>query len=101
MLRSEMEGYVETRGAKPFYHDKKKLAEELSAIKDGSMVLTNYMRNRMESEGYIVIVVHESDGNRGRPGSHIELTHKAERILGLAKAWATKRQKKEDAESRV
>jgi hypothetical protein len=83
MLRSEMEDFVETRGAKPLWADKNKFAEYLINVDNGETVLTAYMKSRLLEEDYIIVVTHDSNGLRGRPGSHIEFTSKAKKVINL------------------
>jgi hypothetical protein len=90
MLRSAMEGYVETRGAKPFDHDRKKFSQYLLAVSEGDIVLTNYMRHRLEDSNYIILVQDEPDGRPGRPGTHVEFTAKSRTLIGMAKAARTR-----------
>ena len=88
-----MPDYVETRGAKPIFEDNKRLAQQLIDISFGNIILTSYMRHRMQDEGYIRIVPNESNGTRGRPSSTFMLTPKAKRVIALSKAWSVNRKK--------
>lgn len=88
MLMSSMPEYVETRGAKPIFEKKKELAQELISIQENKAVLTNYMKHRLEDEGYIRILSRNPDGHTvGRPASVIILTPKAKKLIALSKTW--------------
>ena len=88
MLMSSMPEYVETRGAKPIFEKKRELAQELIEIQEGRAVLTNYMRHRMEDEGFIRILTRNPDGHTvGRPASIIILTPKAKKLIAASKTW--------------
>lgn len=88
MLMSSMPEYVETRGAKPIFEKKRELAQELIDIQENKTILTNYMKHRLEDEGYIRILARNPDGHTvGRPASVIILTPKAKKLIALSKTW--------------
>ena len=97
MLKSQMKGYVETRGAKPFDHDRKKFSEYLLSLAESEVVLTNYMRHRLEDSGYITVSSDEPNGMRGRPPAVIDFTAKARPFLTIARIARTKAKNKAEA----